>query len=127
MAWILFDGMGVAELTSPGTRRCYRWCRQVPRYEIEASRDGHALIKLPVYSVLPSNTLAYTIQKLLASKSYPFIPLRDSFSTANAHRLFVTDDNPNSPKLGNSVEPLSGIVSIVDGTFFPHTRDRSVM
>lgn len=31
--------------------------------------DRHALTKLPVYSVLPSNSLAYTIEKLLASKS----------------------------------------------------------
>lgn len=55
--------------------------------------------KYPVYSVIPSNTLAYTIEKLLAT---------------NAHRLFVTDDNPNSPKHGNTPEPLSGIVSTVD-------------
>jgi len=65
--------------------------------EPDGATDG--VDKYPVYSVLPSNSLAYTIEKLLAT---------------SAHRLFVTDDNPNSPKLGNSPEPLSGIVSIVD-------------
>jgi len=65
--------------------------------EPDGATDG--VDKYPVYSVLPSNTLAYTIQKLLAT---------------NAHRLFVMDDNPNSPKLGNAPEPLSGVVSIVD-------------
>jgi len=65
--------------------------------EPDGATDGAD--KYPVYSVLPSNTLAYTMEKLLAT---------------NAHRLFVTDDNPNSPKLGNAPEPLSGIVSTVD-------------
>jgi len=65
--------------------------------EPDGATDG--VDKYPVYSVLPSNTLVYAIEKLLAT---------------NAHRLFVTDDNPNSPKLGNAPEPLSGIVSTVD-------------
>lgn len=32
------------------------------------NRDGRVLNEPSVYSVLPSNTLAYTIQKLLASE-----------------------------------------------------------
>ncbi|KAF9788230.1 hypothetical protein BJ322DRAFT_1106242 [Thelephora terrestris] len=65
--------------------------------EPDGATDGAD--KYPVYSVVPSNTLAYAIEKLLAT---------------NAHRLFVTDDNPNSQKAGNILEPLSGIVSTVD-------------
>jgi len=62
----------------------------------DGSTDG--VDKYPVYSVSPSSSLVYTIEKLLAT---------------NAHRLFVTDDpdpvlSPSSP--GN----LTGIISIVD-------------
>lgn len=57
--------------------------------------------RYPVYSVLPSNPLLRTVQKLLAT---------------NAHRLFVTTDSATgSPILSpSSLGNLSGIVSIVD-------------
>lgn len=59
--------------------------------------------KYPVYSVLPSSTLLYTMQKLIAT---------------NAHRVFVTDEpQTHSPSLSPSPSSgLCGIVSIVDGT-----------
>jgi len=68
--------------------------------EPEGSTEGED--RFPVYSVFPTSTLSYTIQKLLAT---------------NAHRLFVTKDvsmipSPNSAQ--NSSGNLSGIVSIVD-------------
>lgn len=56
--------------------------------------------RYPVYSVFPSSTLAYTIQKVLAT---------------NSHRLFVTSESngsasPSAGLRGN----LSGVVSIGD-------------
>ncbi|VDC05629.1 unnamed protein product [Peniophora sp. CBMAI 1063] len=57
--------------------------------------------RYPVYSVLPSSTLSYTIQKLLAT---------------GAHRVFVTLD-PETSASPSSLSPignLSGVVSIVD-------------
>ncbi|KAI0266126.1 hypothetical protein BC834DRAFT_824223 [Gloeopeniophorella convolvens] len=56
--------------------------------------------RYPVYSVFPSSTLAYTVQKLLAT---------------NAHRLFVTSEtsgsaSPSAVMRGN----LCGVVSIGD-------------
>jgi len=68
--------------------------------ELEGSADGEE--RYPVYSVFPTSTLSYTIQKLLAT---------------NAHRLFVTKDV--SLTMSTSLTPsssgnLSGIVSIVD-------------
>ncbi|KAF9010232.1 hypothetical protein BDQ17DRAFT_1388181 [Cyathus striatus] len=64
----------------------------------DGSTDG--VDKYPVYSVTPSSTMNYTIEKLLAT---------------NAHRLFVTKESAGSStntlsNFGN----LSGIVSIVD-------------
>lgn len=78
-----------------------------------------------VYSVLPSSTLSYTMQKLLAT---------------NAHRVFLTDDpacppsppvsfsglgglshSPGTPPPGNPSMPMSGlgnlrgVVSVLDG------------
>src|ERR1700731_651185 len=72
-----------------------------------------------VYSVNPTNSLAYTIQKILASTCSLFnlSSSADPFLQANAHRVFLTRENgvfisptilPTSP--GN----LSGIVSVVD-------------
>jgi len=55
--------------------------------------------RYPVYSVIPSSNLIYTIQKLLAT---------------NSHHLFITDDFPNSPSPTNSPNSLSGIISTVD-------------
>jgi len=65
----------------------------------DGATDG--VDKYPVYSVLSSNSLLRTVQKLLAT---------------NAHRLFVTTDSGSgSPVLSPStVGNLSGIVSIVD-------------
>ncbi|OAX38155.1 hypothetical protein K503DRAFT_770764 [Rhizopogon vinicolor AM-OR11-026] len=63
------------------------------------STDG--VDQYPVYVVLPTSTLSYAIQKLLAT---------------NAHRLFVTDSDfepsssPGSPMGGG----LCGIISVVD-------------
>ncbi|OCH89284.1 hypothetical protein OBBRIDRAFT_29150 [Obba rivulosa] len=67
--------------------------------EPDGSTDG--VDKFPVYSVTPSTTLLYTMQKLLAT---------------NAHRLFVTDDSPvTSPGApARNTGNLCGIVSIVD-------------
>ncbi|KAG1775578.1 hypothetical protein EV702DRAFT_1117675 [Suillus placidus] len=67
--------------------------------EPDGSTDGAD--RYPVYVVLPTSTLSYAIQKLLAT---------------NAHRLFVTDSDfepsssPGSPMGGG----LCGIVSVVD-------------
>lgn len=67
--------------------------------EPDGSTDGAD--RYPVYVVLPTSTLSYAIQKLLAT---------------NSHRLFVTDSDfepsssPGSPMGGG----LCGIVSVVD-------------
>ncbi|CAL1698819.1 unnamed protein product [Somion occarium] len=60
--------------------------------------------RYPVYSVLPSSTLLYTMQKLIATDS---------------HRLFVTDESQvQSPYFAPSpTTTLCGIVSIVDSMF----------
>jgi len=67
--------------------------------EPDGSTDG--VDKYPVYSVTPSSTLYYTMQKLLAT---------------DAHRLFVTDEtliaSPTAPSTGTG--NLCGIVSTVD-------------
>lgn len=57
--------------------------------------------RYPVYSVIPSSNLQYTIEKLLAT---------------NAHRLFVTRESTlSSPVLSPSaIGNLCGIVSVVD-------------
>ncbi|KAI0287491.1 hypothetical protein BC826DRAFT_1044152 [Russula brevipes] len=56
--------------------------------------------RYPVYSVFPSSTLAYTIEKLLAT---------------NSHRLFVISESPGSASPSAGVRRnLSGVVSIVD-------------
>ncbi|KZV64183.1 hypothetical protein PENSPDRAFT_656775 [Peniophora sp. CONT] len=56
--------------------------------------------RYPVYSVLSSSTLSYTIQKLLAT---------------GAHRAFVTSDPETSPSPSASTTGnLTGVVSIVD-------------
>ncbi|KAI0064227.1 hypothetical protein BV25DRAFT_1898733 [Artomyces pyxidatus] len=56
--------------------------------------------KYPVYSVFPSSTLAYTIQKLLAT---------------NSHRMFVTSESGLSASPSPGIKGnLSGIVSIGD-------------
>ncbi|KAK7685443.1 hypothetical protein QCA50_011306 [Cerrena zonata] len=67
--------------------------------EPDGSTDGAD--KYPVYSVLPSSTLLYTIEKLIATKS---------------HRLFVTDESQvlSPPFAPSPTTNLSGIVSIVD-------------
>ncbi|KZT66231.1 hypothetical protein DAEQUDRAFT_813679 [Daedalea quercina L-15889] len=67
--------------------------------EPDGSTDG--VDKFPVYSVSPSSTLYYTMQKLLATSS---------------HRLFVTDDAALSPSTfpPTSTGNLTGIVSTVD-------------
>ncbi|CAE6389609.1 unnamed protein product [Rhizoctonia solani] len=52
----------------------------------------------PVYSVLPTSTFGYTIEKLIATK---------------VHRVFVADEpKPNSPPFGQG--NLKGVVSLVD-------------
>ncbi|KJA21372.1 hypothetical protein HYPSUDRAFT_42007 [Hypholoma sublateritium FD-334 SS-4] len=67
--------------------------------ESDGSTDGAD--KYPVYSVLPSSLLSYTIEKLLAT---------------NAHRVFVTKESgAASPTMSPTLKPnLTGIVSIVD-------------
>ncbi|OBZ67663.1 Protein SDS23 [Grifola frondosa] len=68
--------------------------------ERDGSTDGAD--KFPVYSVSPSNTLFYTMQKLLAT---------------NSHRLFVTEESPMSSSSNfnpGSSGSLCGIVSTVD-------------
>jgi hypothetical protein len=71
-----------------------------------------------VYSVFQSSTLAYTIQKLLASM-YNGLLFVEHYSTsprpANSHRLFVISETPGSASPSPGVRGnLSGIVSIVD-------------
>ncbi|TFK38026.1 hypothetical protein BDQ12DRAFT_749200 [Crucibulum laeve] len=63
----------------------------------DGSTDG--VDKYPVYSVFPSSTMFYTMEKLLAT---------------NAHRLFVTKEPTASPVSSYAFGNLSGIVSIVD-------------
>ncbi|KAG2008622.1 hypothetical protein CC2G_014035 [Coprinopsis cinerea AmutBmut pab1-1] len=65
----------------------------------DGSTDG--VDKYPVYSVLPSSQLHYTIEKILAT---------------NAHRVFVARESTlSSPVLGPAaIGNLCGIVSIVD-------------
>ncbi|GLB42246.1 putative protein with domain in cystathionine beta-synthase and other proteins [Lyophyllum shimeji] len=67
--------------------------------EPDGSTDG--VDKYPVYSVSPSSTFLYTMQKLLAT---------------NAHRVFITTESrPSSPAVSStSYGSLSGVVSIVD-------------
>jgi hypothetical protein len=76
-----------------------------------------------VYSVFPSTTLAFTIQKLLAS-TYIGLLCVDHYSVhilANSHRLFVISDTPGSASPSAGVRGnLSGIVSIVDSKKAPH-------
>ncbi|KAH9962828.1 hypothetical protein BC827DRAFT_1195201 [Russula dissimulans] len=56
--------------------------------------------RYPVYSVFPSSTLAYTVQKLLAT---------------NSHRVFVISETPGSASPSTGLRGnLSGVVSIVD-------------
>ncbi|KAG6377515.1 hypothetical protein JVT61DRAFT_15323 [Boletus reticuloceps] len=76
----------------------YQFIAQIK--EPDGQTDG--VDKYPVYIVLPTSTLSYTIQKLLAT---------------NSHRLFVTDNDlslssPSPSNLGSG--NLCGIVSIVD-------------
>ncbi|EIN08199.1 hypothetical protein PUNSTDRAFT_44773 [Punctularia strigosozonata HHB-11173 SS5] len=64
------------------------------------STDGEE--RYPVYSVTPSSTLSYTVQKLIAT---------------DAHRLFVTSDASSSPSTltsPNASGHLTGVVSIID-------------
>lgn len=65
----------------------------------DGSTDG--VDRYPVYSVSPSTSLTYAIEKLLAT---------------NAHRLFVTEESRHSSPVpsSHSLRKLSGIVSIVD-------------
>ncbi|GAW05161.1 cbs domain protein [Lentinula edodes] len=65
----------------------------------DGSMDGQD--RYPVYSVLPTSTMLYTIQKLLAT---------------NAHRVFITQDSTvSSPLLSpKSSGNLAGLVSVVD-------------
>ncbi|KAI0786311.1 hypothetical protein C8Q75DRAFT_808702 [Abortiporus biennis] len=68
--------------------------------EPDGSTDGAD--KYPVYTVMPSSTLLYTMQKLAAT---------------NSHRLFVTEESPisSTPSFTNpAAANLCGIVSIVD-------------
>ncbi|CAE6446427.1 unnamed protein product [Rhizoctonia solani] len=65
-------------------------------------KNPHGMINgedlYPVYSVFPTSTLGYTIEKLLATK---------------VHRLFVADEpEPSSPPFGQG--NLKGVVSLVD-------------
>ncbi|CAE6510829.1 unnamed protein product [Rhizoctonia solani] len=65
-------------------------------------KNPHGMINgedlYPVYSVLPTSTLGYTIEKLLATK---------------VHRVFVADEpEPSSPPFGQG--NLKGVVSLVD-------------
>lgn len=63
--------------------------------EPDGSTDG--VDKYPVYSVAPTSTLLYAMQKIIAT---------------NSHRLFVSEDTaPSPPALISSV---TGVVSIVD-------------
>ncbi|KAJ4474165.1 hypothetical protein C8R41DRAFT_848119 [Lentinula lateritia] len=65
----------------------------------DGSMDGQD--RYPVYSVLPTSTMLYTMQKLLAT---------------NAHRVFITQDSTvASPLLSpKSSGNLAGLVSVVD-------------
>ncbi|KAF4618201.1 hypothetical protein D9613_011536 [Agrocybe pediades] len=68
--------------------------------EPEGSTDGAD--RYPVYSVLQSSLLSYTMEKLLAT---------------NAHRVFVTrESGPGSPSMSPSSHKsnITGIVSVVD-------------
>ncbi|KDQ09154.1 hypothetical protein BOTBODRAFT_165200 [Botryobasidium botryosum FD-172 SS1] len=65
--------------------------------EPEGLTDGAE--RYPAFSVVPSSTLGYTMQKILA---------------INAHRVFITDD-PNLPASpGGAPGNLRGVVSLVD-------------
>lgn len=66
-------------------------------------KNPHGLVdgedRYPVFSVLPTSTLGYTIEKLIAT---------------NVHRVFVADEpEPNSP-LRFSQGNLRGVVSLID-------------
>ncbi|KAG8976509.1 cell separation during budding, partial [Tulasnella sp. 427] len=62
------------------------------------STDGEE--KYPIFSVLPSNTLDYTMQKLLVT---------------NTHRVFITEDVSMAPMPATSLSGnLRGVVSMVD-------------
>ncbi|KAE9408022.1 hypothetical protein BT96DRAFT_808931 [Gymnopus androsaceus JB14] len=65
----------------------------------DGSTDGED--RYPVYSVLPTSTMMYTIQKLLAT---------------NAHRVFVTQESSGSSPILSPMSSgnLTGLVSIVD-------------
>ncbi|KAF8609410.1 hypothetical protein BDV93DRAFT_602081 [Ceratobasidium sp. AG-I] len=66
-------------------------------------KNPHGMIdgedRYPVYSVMPTSTLGYTIEKLLATK---------------VHRVFVAEEpEPNSPH-GFGQGNLKGVVSVID-------------
>ncbi|KAJ4490233.1 hypothetical protein J3R30DRAFT_3693804 [Lentinula aciculospora] len=65
----------------------------------DGSTDGQD--RYPVYSVLPTSTMLYTMQKILAT---------------NAHRVFVTQESTLSSPLLSPMSSgnLTGLVSIVD-------------
>ncbi|KAJ3757087.1 hypothetical protein EV360DRAFT_84339 [Lentinula raphanica] len=65
----------------------------------DGSTDGQD--RYPVYSVLPTSTMLYTIQKLLAT---------------NAHRVFVTQESTGTSPVLSPISSgnLTGLVSIVD-------------
>lgn len=68
-----------------------------------------------MYSVSPNSTLYYTMQKLLVSTCTTMqLTARSDRVVASSHRVFVTDELPPT-STGN----LTGIVSTVDGMFFP--------
>lgn len=80
----------------------------------DGATDG--VDKYPVYSVHPTSRLSYTIDKLLASMSSTSpgsLPCSPRL-IANAHRLFLSDDDLPSPGGGGGV--LTGVVSIIDST-----------
>ncbi|EKM58170.1 uncharacterized protein PHACADRAFT_252267 [Phanerochaete carnosa HHB-10118-sp] len=64
--------------------------------EPDGSTDG--IDKYPVYSVAPTSTLLYAMQKTVAT---------------NSHRLFISDDTIPSPPAHHGPS-VSGVVSIVD-------------
>src|SRR6266436_5071573 len=81
-----------------------------------------------VYSIFQSSTLAYTVQKLLAStyiELYVLVIIQDLHTPANSHRLFVISETPGSASPPPGVRGnLSGVVSIVDGKKSSHVYMR---
>lgn len=115
----------VGYITNQGAPWIHRWSRH-PSLSVSfvATVIATKANDFLAYSVLPSSTMAYTMEKILASMlaCYLLPQYPDCISCqANSHRVFVTNGDPivgspssspvdSSSNSGN----LTGIVSIID-------------